>query len=300
MTPAAPMGPIEWVLLLTLSVLWGGSFFFNALALDGFDPFTVVMWRVTIAGLILWAWLKLRGQALPSGWPAWRAFLVMGAINNLLPFTLIAWGQTRIDSGLASIFNATTPLFTVLLAHVLTRDERLSWNKALGVLSGLAGVVVLIGPRVPGGVDGEALGEAAVLAGAVSYAFAGIFGKRLAAHPPTVSAAAMLLSAAVLAIPSALLFGDPLAGIPGTGPLIGIAGLGVVSTTFAYIIYFRVLASAGATNLLLVTLLVPVSAVLLGATVLGESLSGRAVAGMALIGIGIAAVDGRWLNRRGH
>lgn len=292
------MGATEWALLVTLSVLWGGSFFFNALALGSLDPFTVVMWRVAIAGLVLWAFVKARGQSLPGSRQAWTAFLVMGLLNNLVPFVLIAWGQTRIDSGLASILNATTPLFTVLLAHLATRDERLTWNKAAGVLAGLAGVAVLVGPRVFAGVDAEGAGEGAVLAGAVAYACAGIYGKRLAAHPPAVSAAAMLLSAAVLAIPTAFVLGDPLAGLPSGTALLGIAGLGVVSTTLAYIIYFRILSSAGATNLLLVTLLIPPSAVLLGATFLAESLSSRAFVGMALIGLGIAAVDGRLLRWR--
>jgi drug/metabolite transporter (DMT)-like permease len=296
MTATRPMGPAEWLLLLTLSVLWGGSFFFNELAIEGFDPFSVTLWRVGIAGAVLWGYLWIRGIALPTAAADWRAFLVMGALNNLIPFTLIAWGQIRIDSGLAAIFNAATPLFTVLLAHVLTTDERLNGHKAFGVLIGIAGVAVLIGPGALKGLDGPMLGQLAVVAATVSYACAGIFGKRMTRHPPAASAAGMLLAAAVMSVPMAFLFGQPLDSTFSAVSVGGIIGLGTVSTALAYIIYFRLLARSGATNLLLVTLLIPASAGLLGVGVLGESLSGHAVWGMGLIALGLGAVDGRVLR----
>lgn len=293
------MGPLEWLLLFTLSVLWGGSFFFNELAVREVDAFTVVMWRVAIGGGILWVYLRVRGRSLPTGAKDWGMFLVMGGLNNLIPFTLIVWGQTQIDSGLASIFNAATPVFTVLLAHYLTRDERLNWHKALGVLIGLGGVIVLIGPKALAGIDGPMLGQGAVVAATISYAFAGIFGKRLVRYHPTESAAGMLLGAAVMAIPMALLFGNPLAGVSSAAAIAGLFGLGTISTALAYIIYFQILARSGATNLLLVTLLVPVSAILLGMGVLGEALDANAWWGMGLIVIGLAAIDGRALQWRG-
>ncbi len=296
MQTATPMGPVEWLLLLTLSVLWGGSFFFNELAIVGFDPFTATMGRVGIAALVLWVYLKLRGLSLPSDLADWRAYLIMGALNNLIPFTLIVWGQTRIDSGLASIFNAATPLFTVMLAHFLTSDERLNWHKALGVLFGIVGVAVLIGPDALHGLDGPVMGQLAVVAATVSYAFAGIFGKRMTHYQPTQSAAGMLIGATVMSVPLAFLFGDPLASAMGAVSIGGILGLGTVSTALAYILYFQILTRAGATNLLLVTLLIPVSAGLLGYWFLGEVLTAGAFLGMGLIALGLGAVDGRVLR----
>ncbi len=296
MQTATPMGPVEWLLLLALSVLWGGSFFFNELAIVGFDPFTATMGRVGIAALVLWVYLKLRGLSLPSDLADWRAYLIMGALNNLIPFTLIVWGQTRIDSGLASIFNAATPLFTVMLAHFLTSDERLNWHKALGVLFGIVGVAVLIGPDALHGLDGPVMGQLAVVAATVSYAFAGIFGKRMTHYQPTQSAAGMLIGATVMSVPLAFLFGDPLASAMGAVSIGGILGLGTVSTALAYILYFQILTRAGATNLLLVTLLIPVSAGLLGYWFLGEVLTAGAFLGMGLIALGLGAVDGRVLR----
>jgi drug/metabolite transporter (DMT)-like permease len=298
MTTARPMGPIEWLLLITLSVLWGGSFFFNELAIEGFDPFSATMWRVGIAGVALWVYLKLRGLSLPSTLADWRAFLIMGALNNLIPFTLIVWGQTQIDSNLASIFNAATPLFTVLLAHFLTADERLNWHKGLGVVIGIAGVAVLIGPDALDGLDGPMLGQLAVIAATVSYAFAGIFGKRLTHYHPVQSAAGMLLGATIMSIPMAFIFGQPLGSSFSAVSLSGIIGLGTVSTALAYILYFRILTSSGATNLLLVTLLIPVSAGLLGVWFLGETMTVEALWGMGLIALGLGAVDGRLLGRK--
>jgi len=298
MKTAKPMGPVEWLLLIALSVLWGGSFFFNELAIVGFDPFSVVLWRVGIAGLLLWAYLKFRGLSLPSKLADWRAYLIMGALNNLIPFTLIVWGQTRIDSGLASIFNAATPLFTVVFAHYLTSDEKMTWSKACGVAVGFGGVVFLIGPEALKGLSGPMLGQLAIVAATVSYAFAGIFGKRMVHYDPAASAAGMLLGATVMSLPFAFVLGNPLAGMADPTALAGIIGLGTVSTALAYLLYFRILTSAGATNLLLVTLLIPVSAGFLGVAFLGEVLSSDAVWGMGLIALGLIAVDGRLLHKK--
>ena len=222
----------------------------------------------------------------------------MGALNNLIPFTLIVWGQTEIDSNLASIFNAATPLFTVLLAHFLTADERLNWHKALGVVIGIAGVAVVIGPDALDGLDGSMLGQLAVVAATISYAFAGIFGKRMTHYHPVQSAAGMLLGATIMSIPMAFLFGQPLSSSFTVISLSGIVGLGTVSTALAYILYFRILTSSGATNLLLVTLLIPVNAGLMGVWFLGESLTVDALWGMGLIALGVVAVDGRLVGRK--
>jgi len=288
------MGTREWLLLVCLSVLWGGSFFFNAVALADLPTLTVVFARVAIAAAALWLVLALSGRFARAHTRLWPAFLAMGTLNNVIPFTLIVWGQTRIGSGIASILNATTPLFTVVLAHWLTRDERLTPARLAGVLAGLAGVAVMIGPDALDELGFQVGAQIAVLAAALSYALAGLYGRRFRGTPPLVTAAGQLSASAVLLLPLVWLVDDP-ARLTAPSPATwgAVLGLAIVSTALAYVIYFRVLASAGATNLLLVTFLIPVSAVLLGTGFLGEVLEPRQVAGMALIGIGLAAIDGR-------
>jgi hypothetical protein len=170
-------GP-EWAMLLGLSVLWGGSFFFTRVALDAVAPFTLVALRVGLAALILNAVVPLAGLAMPRAARVWGAFLGMGLLNNAVPFCLIVWGQTQIASGLAAILNATTPLFTVVAAHLLTADERMTGHRIAGVLAGLAGVAVMVGPAVLAGLGTDLLAQVAVLGAALSYACAGLFGQR--------------------------------------------------------------------------------------------------------------------------
>lgn len=291
------MAAREWLLLLVLSLLWGGSFFFVEVALEGLPPLTIVALRVSLAALGLLALVYATGRRMPADPRVWGAFLVMGGLNNAIPFSLIVWGQVHITSGLASILNATTPLFTVLLAHVLTRDERLSGSRLAGVAIGFMGVAVLIGPAALGGLGATALAQAAILGAAVSYAFAGIFGRRFRALPSSVVAAGMLCGSSVLILPLALVVDRPWTLRPDAAALAAVVALAVLSTALAYILYFRILAVAGATNLLLVTFLIPPSALLLGVLVLGEALEPRALAGMLLIFAGLACVDGR-LPRR--
>jgi drug/metabolite transporter (DMT)-like permease len=283
----------DWLLLVTLSVLWGGSFFFSEVALAELGPFTVVLGRVGIAALALVAFVYLSGRRMPGAPGLWGAFLVMGALNNLIPFSLIVWGQVTIDSGLASILNATTPLFTVALAHVLTRDERMTRGRALGVLLGLGGVAVLVGPGVLGALGAQGLAQVAVLGAAFSYACAGIYGRRFKGLPPAVAAAGMVSCSAVMILPIALVVERPWVLSPGALTWGAVLGLSLLSTALAYVIYFRILAAAGATNLLLVTFLIPVSALTLGTLVLGERPDASTFAGMALIFAGLAALDGR-------
>jgi drug/metabolite transporter (DMT)-like permease len=283
----------EWGLLLALWVLWGGSFFFVEVALRDLAPFTVVLGRVGFAALALLALVAASGRRMPTSLAVWLGFFVMGALNNLVPFSLITWGQVAIDSGLASILNATTPVFTVVLAHFLTRDERLTRAKLAGTVLGLGGVAVLVGPSALRGLGAHGLGELAVLGAAVSYACAGIYGRRFRGLPPAVAAAGMLCGAAVLALPVALVLEQPWTLAPGAATWGAVLGLALLSTALAYLIYFRVLAAAGATNLLLVTFLIPVSALGLGIFALGERPGWSAFAGMALIFAGLAAIDGR-------
>jgi drug/metabolite transporter (DMT)-like permease len=291
---ALRMGPIEWILLLALSVLWGGSFFFAKLAVVELPPFTIVLGRVGLAALALNLLVRARGQRMPGDRASWAAFFVMGTLNNLVPFSLIAWAQTQIASGLASILNGATPLFTVLLAHWLTVDERLTWNRLLGVVLGLAGVTVMIGMEALSGLGLHVLAEVAVLVATVSYAFAGIFGRRFKGQPPLVTATGQVTATTVMMLPVVLIVDRPwMLAMPQPLTLAAIAGLALLSTALAYVIFFRILAAAGATNLLLVTLLIPVSALLLGHFILGEGLALQHVLGMALIALGLAAIDGR-------
>ena len=292
------MGPLEWGLLVTLSVLWGGSFFFAQVALFELPPMTVVLARVGLAALVLLAIIYGSGRRMPGEPRLWGAFFIMGAINNLIPFSLIVWGQTHIASGLAAILNATTPLFTVLIAHVLTADEKLTPGRLLGVLMGMAGVAVMIGPALLGGLTWRETAQFAVLAAAVSYAFAGIYGRRFRAQAPIVVAAGQVSATTVLMLPLALAV-DRIWRLPPPGAVTwaSLGGLALFSTALAYVIYFRILKTAGATNLLLVTFLIPVSAILLGVTILGERLSPGQLAGMALIALGLAAIDGRPLSQ---
>lgn len=302
--PAAnrPMTPIEWGMLLMLSAVWGGSFFFNEIALRALPVLSVVATRVGLGALILIAFLALRGQRLPRGRGVWGAFLAMGLLNNAVPFSLIVAGQQQLASGVASILNAATPLFTVLLAHLLTADEKMSTGKLAGVLIGFAGVAVMIGGSALGGAGGTVLAQALCLAAALSYAFAGLFGRRFRAMglTPTTAAAGQLAGASVILVPLAGLLEQPWQlPMPGWPEIWALLGLAALSSALAYVLYFRILASAGATNLLLVTFLVPVSAILLGVLFLGEVLLPRHLAGMLLITLGLAAIDGRaWRWRR--
>jgi drug/metabolite transporter (DMT)-like permease len=279
-----------WLWLLSLTVLWGGSFFFAKVAIAELGPFTVVFARVSLAALALALVVPPRRDA------PWRAYVAMGFLNNALPFSLIFWGQTEIAVGLASILNATTPLFTLVVAHFLTPDEKIDRTKVAALLTGLLGVAVLIGPDALFG--GSTLwGQAACLAAALSYAFAGVYGRRFRRMgvTPVEAAAGQVTASAVLILPIMLVVDRPwaLTAPPSLTVLLALAGLALLSTALAYVLYFRILAAAGATNLLLVTLLIPVPATLLAAIFLGEQLEPRQFAGMALIGVGLALIDGR-------
>ncbi len=300
------MTPLEWGLLLALSVLWGGSFFFNGVAVQELPTVTVVVGRVALAAVILWMAMVFMGVRMPTGRRVWQAFLAMGVLNNVVPFTLIVWGQTHIASGLAAILNATTPLFTVIVAHGLTTDEKMTGGRLLGVLVGLIGVAVMIGIDAVGDLGADTLAQVACVAAGLSYAFAGVFGRRFRALGVAPMATGQVTASSVILLPVMLVVDQPWTlPVPGMTTLGALMGLAALSTALAYVLYFRILATAGATNLLLVTFLIPVSASVLGILFLDETLLSRHLMGMAAIGAGLAAVDGRparaiaaWVARR--
>ena len=291
------MGLFEWFLLVVLAAIWGGSFFFGKVAVAKLPPFTIVLGRVGIAALVLNVVVAATGRRMPGSLKTWGLFMVMGALNNMIPFSLIFWGEIKIASGLASILNATAPLWTVLLAHLLTQDETLNISRLSGVVLGIIGVVIIIGPDALKALGSNVLAQLAVVGAAVSYAFAGIFGKRFKNLSPYITATGQLTCSAIIMIPVTLLVDKPwMMHMPAPRIWGSVIALALVCTALAYIIYFRILATAGATNLLLVTFLIPVSALLLGILLLGEQLELRHFAGMAFIGFGLVAIDGRIKN----
>ena len=295
------MEPTEWVMLVALSVLWGGSFFFVSVAVGSLPPFTIVVLRVGLAALALNIVVLASGLRMPAQGRVWRAFFAMGFLNNLIPFSLIVWGQAHIAGGLASILNATTPLFTVVVAHFLTTDEKMGAGRLSGVVVGFAGVVVMIGPDALGGLNVAVVAQVACLGAAMSYAFAGVFGRKFGrtSVAPLITAAGQVTASTVMLLPVAMIVDRPWTlAMPSMGVCGAVVDLALLSTALAYILYFRILAAAGATNIVLVTFLIPVSAVLLGAVFLGEHLVSRHFVGMIFISLGLAAIDGRMIPSR--
>ncbi|WP_392339769.1 DMT family transporter [Moritella marina] len=288
-----------WVMLILLSMLWGGSFFFVGVIVTELPPLTIVTLRVGIAAITLWIIAFMIGLRPPRELRVWVAFLGMGLLNNIIPFTLIVWGQTQIASGLASILNAATPIFAVVVAGILLPDERMTPLKLAGVAVGFAGVSVMIGmPALEG--NGSFIAQLAVLTAALSYSFAGVYGRRFKTLGinPIITAAGQVTASVVVLLPIALTVDGPLdvASIS-VDSWAAITGLAILSTAVAYVLYFKILALAGATNVLLVTLLVPVSAILLGSLFLNESLETIHFVGMLLIALGLSAIDGRLWQR---
>ena len=293
------MTGFEWMLLVLLSVVWGGSFFFNGIALQEFPTLSIVTARVGLAALALLLLMKMLGQGIQLNRQILKAFFGMSFLNNVVPFSLIVWGQQHIASGVASILNATTPLFTMLVAHWFTTDEKINPRRLLGVLTGMGGVGLMMGLDSMESSGFHLLGQSAILLAAFSYGLAGVYGKRFAQLeiPPLATANGQLCASSMILIPLTLWIDQPwtmtIPSIEGMGSLLGIA---LLSTALAYVIYFRLLKTAGATNLLLVTLLIPVSAIILGVFLLDESLEPQHLSGMAVISLGLLIMDGRLLQ----
>jgi drug/metabolite transporter (DMT)-like permease len=294
------MPPSAWVQILLLSAIWGGSFLFGRIAAQEVPALAIAFARVLLAAMVLWTFLLVSRRRLPAiTRELVVALLVMGLLNNAIPFTLIFWGQKEIGAGLASIFNAMTPLFTIIFAQFATRDERITPLKLAGIAIGIAGVAVLVGDGLGAGLQGHVAAELAVLGAAASYGMAAVWGRRFAKVDPVFVATGQLsASAAILAAPALFAAAGTMQSAPSTGAMLAILALAVICTAAAYVLYFRILAVAGATNTVLVTFLVPVSAILLGWLFLSERLSSREFAGMGLIACALVMVDGRAMRRR--
>jgi drug/metabolite transporter (DMT)-like permease len=290
------MNRSDWATLLTLALIWGAAFFFISVAVRDVAPLTYVWLRLTIAAAALWLFLWWRGEPLGLPRRTWGAILVLALLNNAIPFALFGWGQTQIASGLASILNATTPIWGVVVAHLFTSDERITPRKLAGVLLGFGGVSLMIGPGLLSSLGTDILAQLACVAAALCYAIAGVWARRFKAigMPPVTVATGQLTMGALVMLPVALFVDRPwLDAAPSLGAWAAILALALVCTAFAYVLYFRLIDSAGATNALLVTLLVPPTAILLGGLFLNEVLALRDFAGLALIAVGLAAIDGR-------
>ena len=291
------MSTKDWSMLLLLSCLWGGSFFFIGVAVTELPPLTIVTLRVGLAAIILWIFFLVSGQEIPKSLKLWRTFFVLGLLGNAIPFSLIVWGQTHITSGLASIINATTPLFTILIAGTLLSDERITGGKLIGVALGILGVAVLIiGPSRMIEITSDTTAQLAVVGAAISYGFATVYGRRFKAMgiSPLTTVIGQVTTATVILLPLALIVERPdQLSNPSIQVWLAVFSLAAFSTVLAYILFFRILSSAGATNVVLVTFLVPITASLLGWLVLDEQLYIEHFIGMVFIGLGLASIDGR-------
>lgn len=293
--PALTIDRQSWLLLLILSVLWGGSFFFVAVALQELPPMTLALARVAFAAAFIYPIFRMQGGSLPATFAGWKPFIVMGLFNNIIPFSLIFAGQARIASGLASVLNATTPLFALLVLASFG-EERLILRRIIGVLIGLAGVYML---RDPGHVqsDSQIIGMLLCLGGALSYGFAGLWGRRNFNNvPPLTTTTCQLISSSVIMAVIAGAIDQPWQlPMPGLTTWSAVIGLAALSTALGYILFFKILAQAGAANVMLVTLLIPVTAIGLGVLVLGEPLLPREIAGALVIAASLLVIDGRVL-----
>lgn len=293
---ARTMSTTDWATLLALALLWGGSFFFIEIALRGFDPLTLVFARTAMGAAILWGVALLSGKSFPRDLATWRGLLAQALLNNVVPLILFSWGQTQISGGLAAIFNATTPVWGVLIAHAWIAGERLTVARAVALALGVAGVAVTVGGDALRGLGAHLLPQLACLVGAFSYSVASILGRRFSAAgvDPIVTAAGSLAMAALVTLPLMLGMGQPWnAAPPSLASWGALAALGILSSALGFLLYYRLLASAGATNTMLVTFLIPITPIVLGWLVLGEKLAPQHFLGLGLIACGLVALDGR-------
>lgn len=283
-----------WILIGVLATIWGSSFLFARIAVLEVPPLTLVFVRVALAALTLNLILQFRNNGFVHTPAMWKNFAMMGLLNNVIPFALIFYGQLEIGAGLAAIINAMTPIWTVIIANFATTDEKMSTNKVIGVICGFAGVVILIGSSALSGLGNSTIGQLAVLGGTISYGFSSVFGRRFTKVPAIETARGQLTMSSIMVLPLALFFDQPWQlSSPSLQAWLSIIALAILCTAIAYLLFFQILAKAGAVNVSLVTFLVPPSAILLGMVVLGETLELRHVIGMAVIMLGLIVMDGR-------
>jgi|TARA_B110000908_G_C10227785_1_gene438926 drug/metabolite transporter (DMT)-like permease len=292
-----------WAEMMLLAMIWGASFLSIRVALDEITPLTSVAHRTTWAMLVLWAVIAIMQIPLPRDPKIWFSFLVMGLLNNVIPFTLMAWGQLYIESGLTSILNAFTAVVGVVIASLFFADERITLRKGIGVVLGFFGVAIAIGLDNFRTLDLRSMAQLAVIGGTVAYAIAGVWArKKLVGMPPQMAAAGMLTGSTVIMLPLVYFIDGPLSFDLQPRTMWAIGYYAIIATAFAYLLYYRVLAMAGSGNLMLVTLLVAPLAITLGAVVLDEKLGANAYLGFAILALGLIILDGRvWkaLQRRG-
>ncbi|WP_299783403.1 DMT family transporter [uncultured Roseobacter sp.] len=299
MTQQMTLSTRTWAALILLAMIWGASFLSIRIALDEIGPLTSVAHRTFWAMLVLWLVVAVMRLPVPRDPAVWMAFLIMGLLNNVIPFGLMAWGQLHIETGLTSILNAATAVFGVIAAAIFFADERLSLRKAIGVTLGFTGVATVIGLENLRDFNLQSLAQLAVLGGTISYALASVWGRKtLSGLSPQVAAAGMLTGSTLVTLPLAVVVEGPIQFDLAPVTLIAIAYYAVIATAGAYLLYYYVLARAGSGNLMLVTLLITPFAILLGALVLDEKLSPNVYAGFALLALGLAVLDGRLLRRR--
>ncbi len=293
------MNGSDWAILLVLAVIWGGAFFFIGVAVRHVPPLTYVWLRLSIAAAAMWIYVKARGGGVGLPRQVWGSIVLLAILNNALPFALFGWGQTHIASGLASILNATTPIWGVVVAHFLTHDERMSPRKIAGVLLGFAGVATMIGPSLLSHLGSSALAQLACVTASLSYALAAVWARRfrrLGISPLSVTTG-QLTSGALIMLPISMIVDRPWThAMPPVSAWAAITSLALFCTALGYVLYFRLIDHAGATNALLVTLLVPPVAILLGGLFLGEQLAPQDFFGLGLIAFGLAAIDGRLIS----
>ena len=294
MTGTSSPSTKDWLMIMLLALIWGGSFLFGRILMLEWPPFTVVFLRVFLAAITLWIFLAFTGRRFPSNGKLIFAILVMGIINNVIPFSLILIGQQEIGSGLAAVVNAMTPIWTLVIANFFTQDEKFTANKIVGIVFGFAGVAVLIGADLLQGLAASAWAQGAVLLATISYGFAGVWGKQFKSEDPIIISTGQLTASSMIMLPLIFLLEEPFAiSVSSMELLISMLGLSILCTAFAYVLYFKILANAGATNVSLVTFLVPISAILLGILWLGEALTASNMVGMMLILTGLLIIDGR-------
>lgn len=293
------MNGSDWLILLFLALIWGGAFLFIGVAVRHVPPLTYVWLRLTLAAAGMWLYLRVKGQGAGIPREAWASILLLAVLNNALPFVLIGWGEVHIASGLAAILNATTPIWGVVVAHFLTHDERMSTRKLAGVIIGFAGVAVMVGPSILSNIGTDAVAQIACILASLSYALAAVWARRFRKMgiSPLGVTTGQLTAGALFMLPLSLIADRPWElPLPPLGAWAAIAALALACTAFAYVLYFRVIETSGATNALLVTLVVPPVAILLGAVFMGETLAPQDFAGLAMIALGLAAIDGRLLS----